>query len=112
MKKYIILLLAVFVFSFCEKNETDEPFQNLVYQSLTAERDTISPGENTNITALASGSNLKYFWTASSGDILGSGNKVVYAPSPCHSGSNTITCKITNGNQTESKSVIIVVLED
>ena len=113
MKKTAFLFLMLFILSQCTKDETIEPVQDLIYYSLIAEKDTLVPGEETNITATATGSNLQYFWSATQGDILGSGSKVVYAPSPCHTGTNKITCKITNGNnQSESKSVNIVVLEE
>lgn len=113
MKKTTLLILLLFLLIFCEKNESVEPVQNLVYYSLVAEKDTIVPGEETNITATATGSNLQYFWSASLGDILGSGSTVKYATSPCQVGTNEITCKITNGNdQSESKTINIVVVEE
>jgi hypothetical protein len=44
---------------------------------------------------------------------LGFGAEVTYASSPCHIGENQITCKITDANnQSDSKTVDIVVLEE
>lgn len=110
-----ILLLTFFcsiLLINCSEEEITEPFQELEFYSLAIEKDTISPGDDTKITANASGSNLSYFWSASMGDILGSGKEVTYAASLCHIGTNTITCKIENANnQSETKSIQIVVLE-
>lgn len=114
MKKIIFFFFISFLFCQCSKDEEEfEPAQDLVYQSLIAERDTLAPGEDTKIKATATGSNLSYFWSATKGDILGSGSEVTYASSPCHIGKNQITCEITNGNnQSNSKTVDIVVLEE
>ena len=110
----LIFILIFLLFCFCsKKNEELEPVQEFVYQSLIAERDTIFPGEETKIKATATGSNLSYFWSATKGDILGFGAEVIYASSPCHIGKNQITCKITDANnQSESKTLDIVVLEE
>ncbi len=113
MKK-IVFILIVTTFCFCSKEDDEtEPMQNLVFHSLVAEKDTISPGEETHITATATGSNLQYFWSATLGDILGSGSVVVYTSSPCNVGTNEITCKIKCGDgQSKSKIIKIVVLEE
>lgn len=113
--KYIVLILfasVVFLYN-CEKEEgetngdPDAPFN---YESLETERDTISPGEIVTITAVATGYNLQYHWSASAGDILGSGYQVNYATSPCHAGINEITCEVKDGNNhSETKSISIVV---
>lgn len=112
-KTALLIVLSLFIFCFCSKEDEPEPVQKLVYHSLVAEKDTIVPGEEISITATATGSNLQYFWSASLGDILGSGATVIYATSPCQIGKNKITCKITNGNdQSESKTITIVVQEE
>jgi hypothetical protein len=109
---FIILLFTILFLNCGKENENPDPVENLVYTSLVAEKSTLIPGENTKIKATATGSNLSYNWSASRGDILGSGHEVIYAPSPCHVGTNQITCKITNGKQSESKTITIQVLED
>jgi hypothetical protein len=107
----LIFIASIFLIS-CSEEETTEPYQELEFYSLVTEKDTIAPGQDTKVTANASGSNLSYFWSASVGDILGSGKEITYASSPCHVGTNTITCKIENArNQSETKSIQIVVLE-
>lgn len=93
-----------------ESDDHGDPNQSLVFTSLTAERDTIAPGESTQITAVATGYRITYNWTKTAGDILGSGSKVVYAVSPCHLGKNKITCTVTDGkNVSQSKEITIVV---
>lgn len=107
---YIFFLFSFFIFCRCSKEEPE--FSNdLVFHSLTAEKDTIAPGETVKIKASASGSNLEYFWSVTLGDIIGSGSEITYAASPCAVGVNEVTCTVENGNQAESKTIEIVVYE-
>jgi len=116
MKNLIIIFIAILSVSllFCNCSKTEEedpPVEDLVYHSLVSEKDTVLAGEETKITASATGSNLEFFWSASLGDIVGSGSEITYVASPCQAGKNEITCKITNGNtQSQTKSVFIIVL--
>lgn len=80
------------------------------YTSLSAEQSTIAIGATTKVTATATGDGLTYIWSASNGDIIGSGSQITYGASGCCGGTNTITCTIKDsGNHQESKSVSIVV---
>lgn len=107
-----IILPLAFVLLNCSKEEEELPETKLVFHSLVSEKDTIAPGETTRVTADATGSNLTYHWSATIGDILGSGSEVIYAASPCQAGTNQITCEITDGsNQPASKTIDIVVYE-
>lgn len=110
---YMILLLILCILPGCDKEkEPDNPEEPLVFISLVAEKYNLSAGETTNIKATATGSNLIYYWSATQGDILGSGADIIYATSICQIGKNQITCKITNGkNQQESKTIEIVVVD-
>lgn len=116
MKYTIRYSLFLFIFFLmaesCSKEETELP-NDLVFQSLVAEKDTIAPGETVKIKASATGSRLEYFWEANPfGDILGSGAEITYAASPCGVGANKISCRITNGSkQEETKTIDIVVYE-
>lgn len=105
---HLILLL---LFSSCEKNnDPGDPSQPLIFSSLDAKRDTISPGDTTRITAVASGYKITYNWSASAGDILNSGAEVIYAALPCQTGKNRVTCTVKDGNeQSETKEIYIVV---
>ncbi|MFW6289497.1 MAG: hypothetical protein ACOC0R_00900 [Mariniphaga sp.] len=106
----LIALTAFWVVCSCSKTEQVE-HGDLVFRSLTIEKDTIAPGETAKVSASAEGDNLQYHWSASLGDILGSGAEVVYAASPCSAGKNRITCRIESGSLTETKTVDIVVYE-
>jgi hypothetical protein len=107
---FIILCCPFFLFN-CSEEEQEAP-NDLVYRSLVAEKDTIAPGGTVKVTATATGSQLKYYWSASLGDIHGAGAQVTYAASPCSVGENQVHCKITNGStQSETKTVEIVVYE-
>jgi hypothetical protein len=81
------------------------------FESLTAEKDTLAKGEYTMITALVNGKNIRYSWTSSEGPVIGEGNKVMYLASPCCSGNVVITCEARAKNGTESKSLIITILQ-
>jgi hypothetical protein len=104
------LFLFFLVAESCSKEDINTP-NDLVFQSLVAEKDTIAPGEKVKIKASATGSQLEYFWSVTLGDIIGSGAEITYAASPCAVGTNTVTCKINNGNQSDTKTVEIVVYE-
>lgn len=113
MNKLVItgLLLSLLMIA-CGKEDPNggDPSQELVYESLIAERDTLMAGETTAITATAEGYQLEYHWSATLGDILGSGASVQYATSPCHAGTNEVSCTVKDGNdKSMSKSVSIVV---
>ncbi len=109
---YPLLFIAFLISSCNDDNDTIEEIDDLNYISLEIAQDSIMSGEEVQVTATATGSQLAYHWSATKGDILGSGATVVYASSPCHVGTNTITCKITNGDtQEETKTVDVVVLE-
>ena len=107
------LLIILFLFASCDKDKnggTEDPDQPLVYYSLTSEKDTITAGETTKVTSEATGYMLTYNWSATAGDILGSGNDILYAASPCHAGRNKITCAVSDGNNaSQSKEIFIVV---
>lgn len=80
------------------------------YTSLSAEQSTIAIGATTKVTATATGNGLSYIWSASNGDLIGSGSQITYGASGCCGGTNTVTCTIKDsGNHQESKSVSIVV---
>jgi len=111
--KYLLLLLGILLsLSACENNgggEGGDPSEPLVFVSLTADKDTISPGETTKITAVATGYQITYTWLKSAGIITGSGSQVTYTVPPCDLGRNRVTCRVTDGNNaTLSKEVYIV----
>ena len=110
--KIAIFLGIILFYGSCEKDPQDNgnPGEPLVFESLQADKTTLTPGETAKVTAMATGYQLSYYWSASLGDILGTGSEIIYAPSFCHVGENTITCKVKDGNgQSESKTVTIVV---
>ena len=108
----VIGLTVLFIFNSCNKElDPGDPSQPLIFSSLTTEKDTITPGESTEITATASGYKLTFNWSATAGDILGSGAQVIYAASPCHAGRNQITCMVQDGNDKSATKEIDIVVE-
>jgi hypothetical protein len=107
------LLIAV-VFVSCKKEKEETPALPLSFSSLMSLSDTIYVGTTTKVTATATGDNLSYSWSLSQsslGDIIGSGSQITYGASPCCTGWNTIVCTVSNGSESQSKSVTIVVVE-
>lgn len=112
-KLFTIILIMIFIA--CENNKENSsegnPDQLLNFESLVAEDDSLNAGESTLVRANATGYQLSYNWSASAGDLLGTGNEVIYAASPCHAGNNEITCTVRDGHdQSQTKSIIIVIL--
>jgi hypothetical protein len=111
----IFCICCVLIKSGCNVNENDDHIQPnsflSSFESLTAEKDTISRGESTSITAKAVGNNISYEWAASEGPILGEGSHVIYVASPCCYGDITITCEARAKNGSEKKSLVITVLK-
>ena len=105
------LSVLFFIISCDKEDDPGDPSELLIFSSLVAEKDTIIPGESTGITATASGYKLTFSWSATAGDILGSGAQVIYAASPCHAGRNQITCVVRDGNDKSATKEIDIVVE-
>ena len=111
---FSLILLTAVVFTSCKKKKEETPTQPLSFSSLKSQSDTIYTGGTTKITATATGDNLAYTWSlsqSSMGDLIGSGSQITYGASPCCTGWNTIICTVSNGSESQSKSVTIVVIE-
>lgn len=113
---FLSMLASMLLLASCKKsgsesaNSQPTPFK---YESLTADAPEIvySINPSTKITAVATGDELKYYWSATAGDILGSGNKVTYTANPgCCGGYQAVTCKVKDkyGNL-DAKQVRIYV---
>ena len=108
---FLVLITDLFLLTCDNNHETEgDPSQQLSFQSLTAEKDTLFPGETTLVKAVAEGYKLDYYWSASAGDLLGWGAEVTYAASPCHIGTNQVSCEVKDGHDsTQTKTINIVV---
>jgi hypothetical protein len=85
----------------------------LVFESLTAEHDTIPLGGTSRIVAVATGSSLVYNWSVTVGTILGSGSEVTYTTDPCEPGEHNITCRVEDSQgASETKTVKVFVLSE
>lgn len=95
----------------CKKDTNNNNITPLEFTELKADDDTLYAGTSTYVRATATGTDLLFQWSATAGDILGSGATVQYAAPPCVSGSHQITCTIKDaGNNTASKTVTIIAL--
>jgi len=112
MKLHLISIVLIGITFACSKDEAgdDIPELPLVYESLIAEKNIINAGETTKITATAEGFKIEFHWSATGGDILGSGQQVTYTACPCYIGTNQVSCTISDGyGQSETKKVTIIV---
>lgn len=109
---FITLIGLLFAGSFmisCDKKDGNDP-NAIVFSDLFAENDTVFVGDTTNVTAVATGEELAYIWSASKGDIDGYGDKVKYLAPPCQPGDFIITCKVKDKSDNEKiKSISINV---
>ncbi|MCF8357573.1 MAG: hypothetical protein K9H26_02355 [Prolixibacteraceae bacterium] len=88
-----LVLMLFFSTAACDK-DPEKPGGNeekLVFELLTTNRDTLLPGQQARLTAIARGTGLVYYWSATAGDILGSGSNVTYATTPCVEGDIELT---------------------
>lgn len=110
VKLFFAMALMIVAVAGCKKEETKPVSTPLSYSSLNAETSTIAIGATTKVTASATGEGLSYTWSASAGDIIGSGSQITYGAPTCCAGQNTVTCivKDSGGNQA-SKSITINV---
>lgn len=113
---YFILICLIFILS-CEKEKDEDPNSPSdgyisSFVSLTAEQDSLVPGESTKITALVEGDGVKYYWTATQGDILGFGREVTYVALLCTCGKSVITCRAKAGSYEISRSIIIYIIDE
>ena len=119
MKPTYFIIIAVIISSLilttnsCDEPEDPDPQQSdLVFESITADKDSIDIGETITFTANANGTNLTYNWTASAGVLLGSGQIVTYTPSPCIFGEIYITCIVKDAyNNSKTKDKMVCVRE-
>jgi hypothetical protein len=107
---FSVLLVTLFSAASCKKENNDVD-KELVFSSLTSAKDTIIPGGSTEVYATADGDGIVFQWSASAGDITGSGATVTYISPPCVTGTNEVACTVKDkaGNKI-TKSVQIVVL--
>lgn len=116
----IIFKISIFAFIvatifFAISCNDDEPLpgngdEEFAFELLSTDKDTLSSGGQAQITAIAKGDGLVYHWSATAGDMLGTGSEVAYLATPCVSGNVEITCKVEDAySNSESKKVKIYV---
>ncbi len=110
--KKSVFVLSVFCIGLLSCNDDPpEPSIPLVFESLTAENDTIISGETVVITAIASGKDITYNWSVNTGSILGSGHEITLTTTPCVPEEITVTCKVEDAyKKSKTKTVLIVTL--
>ena len=111
------MMMLVMALPSCNNDDDDNtPIDTtqvaLEYISLELDVDTLLLLDTTHVMANANGYNMEYYWSATMGDILGSGKKVTYLAPNCTVGEQTISCRILNGDgDEETKTVNIMIVE-
>lgn len=103
---FCILFISLALAS-CKKENTTVSTE-LKFISLTASEKNIPIGGSTTITAEVEGEGIVYSWSATAGDIIGSGKSVTYAASACCSGSNKITCSVADAASKTAVNLITI----
>ncbi len=110
--RYITTILGVIVIiNSCKKEEKSEVTSNnpatasFSFINLDAQ-DTILASTTTPVTAVTIGSNLTYTWSVNPvGVLLGNGNSIMF--NACCGGEHYVTCEVSDGKTTLSKTVMI-----
>ncbi|CAG0985119.1 MAG: PKD domain-containing protein [Bacteroidetes bacterium] len=111
MKNSILLfvLLLSLTLASCTK-KTPEPVKipdnnsDFAFLSLTAAKEVLVVGEQTDITATANGSGLTYEWTAPIGILSGEGKTIQFTA--CCEGDHPVTCKVKDSKGNSSEKTI------
>jgi len=110
----LILSIIVLPFSGCNGGGTIPTINHSpTIISLTADSSSININQSDTITCLATDQNndpLTYTWTKSGGTITGTGSTITWT-APATTGTYTITCTVSDGELTNTQSIIITVLE-
>jgi hypothetical protein len=120
MKKLNILLVffLTLVFSSCFKESTNIPVSHTAasgsnepfsFKSLSASPNPVQKGKVSNLTTVATGKNLSYTWSTTHGDLFGSGSSIIYSSAPCCVGTNSVTCTVSDGQNSASITIGITV---
>lgn len=115
MKSVFIFMAISVLFSFsCKKKNQNSSNGNeklFTFNSLKSDKDTIKQGNVTNIRASFAGEGT-LSWSATAGDVFGSGGVILFGASTCCTGGHTITCTIKDkNNNSESKAVSVYVTQ-
>jgi len=107
-----IVIFLILITAACKKSSTPPESGTgsaLKFTSLAAADTVIKVNGITTITAVATGDDLTYKWTASYGTFIGSGATVQWTV--CHQARFTIHCEVRDRyNNAETKSIIVTAL--
>ena len=117
MKKVVFygLFIVLVIFYGCTKKSntksTTKPSTPLSFTGISASVNPVQQSKVADLTANATGSNLTYSWSASHGDLFGSGSTVMYSTAPCCVGTHTVTCIVSDGSSSSTKTLVMTVTQ-
>jgi hypothetical protein len=114
MKYLFFLLLVMLAFVSCKKDPEptdDTQYVALKFDTLYASPDTFGIGGQTEIKAIASGTQLTYAWSVSLGDVLGSGATVNFVSSPCMYGTYQVSCTVSDSKSNQQQRICNITIQ-
>ena len=107
---FLLIFFAAFLLA-CEKdNNSSEGVGAVKLISLTANDTVLNAWQVTKVYANAEGESLVYQWEADHGELNGSGEQIEYMAGTCCTGTNTITCTVSNSENSDSKQIKLLIL--
>jgi hypothetical protein len=110
--RWILLIPALAILNCCQPEEPDPEGQDvpLIFKEVTASRTQIFTEDTTSLHAHATGYKLTFHWSVEKGDLIGTGQDIIFVATPCTVGNNTISCTVMDGNQkSETRQVTVTV---
>lgn len=114
MKNLLFLFFFLIVVYSCKKEPDpvdDNQYIALKFDSLYASPDTFGIGGQTEIKAIATGTQLTYTWSVSLGDILGNGATVNFVASPCMYGTYQVSCTVSDSKSNQQQRICNITIQ-
>jgi len=113
--KWLSVLITILLHLACSSDSPTEPENSApVISSLTANPSSVTTGNVTTITAIATdpdGDNLTYTWTTTQGTFSSTTGSSVQWTAPSTPGNYSVTCTVNDGTQTTSESLFLTVAQ-
>jgi len=108
---FLLLIVGMLVCFACKKDDAVSDGTGAVeIISLTAIDTVLNAWQTTTVNAVAQGDGLIYNWEADHGEINGHGEQIEYMAGTCCTGINTITCKVSNSQNSDVKQIKLRIL--
>ena len=108
---FFLLLVGMLLCFACKKDEpVSEGTGAVEIISLSAVDTVLNAWQTTTVKVEAQGDGLIYNWEADHGEINGHGQQIEYMAGTCCTGINTITCTVSNSQNSDVKQIKLRIL--